>query len=208
MTPSHEPGERAQAPHPDPRESTSPPGDTPLDTMRRVVVIGSGGAGKSTFSRALAQETGLPLIHLDRHFWRSGWEPTPKEEWNRVVEGLIQGPEWIMDGNYGGSMEPRLAAADTVVFLDTPRRTCLARVVRRRLTYGGASRPSLPPGCPERLTFQFLEWVWSYPTKRRPGILNRLSELEADTAVHILRGDPDIEAFMAEAREARGPGPG
>lgn len=176
--------------------------------MQRILVIGSGGAGKTTFSTALAQATGLPLIHLDRHYWRSGWKATPREEWWRIVDGLIRGPEWIMDGNYGGTMEPRLAAADTVVFLDTPRLTCLARVVRRRAVHRKASRPSLPPGCPDRLTFQFLHWVWSYPTKRRPGILKRLGEVEGDTAAHILRGAQEIEAFLAEARKARRVGPG
>ena len=89
--------------------------------MRRVLVIGSGGAGKSTFAARLAARTGLPLIHLDACFWRSGWDPTPPDEWARRVADLMSRQEWVMDGNYGGTLDARLAACDTVIFLDVPR---------------------------------------------------------------------------------------
>src|SRR4051812_22129729 len=72
--------------------------------MRRVLVIGSGGAGKSTFARSLAERLGLPLIHLDALYWRPGWVETPKEEWAREVRRLLSADRWVMDGNYGGTL--------------------------------------------------------------------------------------------------------
>src|SRR5215218_8542893 len=114
--------------------------------MRRVLVLGSGGAGKSTFAARLAERTGLPLIHLDAEYWRPGWTGSPKREWLEKVERLTGGDEWIMDGNYGGTLQKRLAAADTVIFLDLPRIVCLARVVRRRLRFHGRTRPDMTPG--------------------------------------------------------------
>jgi adenylate kinase family enzyme len=163
--------------------------------MRRVLVIGSGGAGKTTLAVRIAARTGLPLIHLDSLYWRPGWIPTPTDEWERTIAELVQRPLWIMDGNYGGTLEPRLAAADCVVFLDVPRLRCLWRLLKRRVRHAGRSRPSVAPGCPERLTAEFLRWVWTYPTRRRPGILARLDELRGDKAIAILRKPADVEHF-------------
>lgn len=71
--------------------------------MRRVLVIGCGGAGKSTLARQLGEATGLPVIHLDAHYWRPGWVETPKETWRAAVDELIAADAWIMDGNYSGT---------------------------------------------------------------------------------------------------------
>lgn len=109
-----------------------------------------------------------------------------------------------MDGNYGGTLDVRIAAADTVVFLDWPRLGCIGRVVRRRFTYAGGSRPSLPEGCPERLTPSFLWWIWTYPRRRRPGILERLEEVATGKRVVILRDQAEVEDFLRELAAARG----
>lgn len=166
--------------------------------MRRVLVIGSGGAGKTTFATRLGALTGLPVTHLDAHFWNPGWIETPREEWARRVADLARPDAWIMDGNYGGTLDLRIESADTIVFLDIPRLTCLARVVRRRLTYAGRARPSLPDGCPERLSFGFLHWIWTYPARRRPGILERLDSLRGSKRVIHLRGVRAVRRFLAD----------
>src|SRR6185503_15715699 len=103
--------------------------------MRRVIVIGSGGAGKSTFSRRLADLSGLRVVHLDALYWQPGWEPMPDADWDRVMEDLVAGDNWIIDGNYGRTLSRRVAAADTIIFLDLPRLVCLWRLVRRRFQY-------------------------------------------------------------------------
>ncbi|MBT8404514.1 MAG: adenylate kinase [Gemmatimonadetes bacterium] len=164
---------------------------------RRCLVIGCGGAGKTTFSRELGARTGLPVVHLDRLYWRAGWEPTPADEWRRTVAELVGRPAWIMDGNYGGTFDLRLHAADAVYFLDTPRRVCLARVLRRWWRYRGSSRPSMAEGCPDRITGSFLHWIWSYRSHRRPEILRRLGEL-GDTRVRIVTSKDDRERALAE----------
>ncbi len=79
--------------------------------MKRIAIIGPGGAGKSTLARQIGAKTGLPVIHLDAHYWHEGWVETPKEEWAQAVRELAEGEAWVMDGNYGGTMEIRLPAA-------------------------------------------------------------------------------------------------
>ena len=172
--------------------------------MKRVLIIGAGGAGKTTLARGLAERTGLPLVHLDRLYWRAGWQPTPAEEWRETVERATRDHSWIVDGNYGGTLDVRLAACDTVVFLDLPRLICLGRVLRRRLRHLGRSRPNVAAGCPERLTWEFLVWIWPYPTRRRGEILERLAAIEGNKHVVILRSVSAIDRFLADVQASAG----
>jgi len=103
---------------------------------------------------------------------------------------------WIIDGNYGGTLDLRLAASDTVVFLDIPRLVCLWRVLRRQLRHAGQPRSELPAGCPEGLSWEFLKWIWTYPARRRGAILRRLDELKAHKRVYVLRSSREIERFL------------
>ncbi|MSO96553.1 MAG: hypothetical protein EXQ81_12335 [Thermoleophilia bacterium] len=95
-------------------------GDAAAGIGHRVLVTGLTGSGKSTFSRLLAARTGLPLIHLDLHFWKPGWVAPPEDEWREKQSGLLAGDAWIADGNYNETLDLRLELADTVVFLETP----------------------------------------------------------------------------------------
>ena len=109
----------------------------------RVLVDGIAGSGKSTFSRALAARTGLPLIHLDLHYWKPGWVKPSEHEWREKQRSLLAGDAWIADGNYLETLALRLERADTVVLLDTPWWICAGRAFMR-----GFRKPGeLPEGC-------------------------------------------------------------
>lgn len=136
--------------------------------MRRVLVLGCPGAGKSTLARQISGITGLPVIHLDQHYWRPGWREPDRGTWECEVAALIYRPEWVMDGNYGGTLPARLAAADTAILLDFPTWRCLPRVLRRVITSFGRTRADMAPGCPERLDFAFLNYVCRYRRRDRP----------------------------------------
>jgi adenylate kinase family enzyme len=141
--------------------------------MKRILVIGSSGAGKSKLARDLGKILNLPVINLDAHFWNPGWVETPKPEWKRKVGELIKGEEWIMDGNYGGTLEMRLQAADTVIFLYYSRYLCLWQGLMRQMT---RVRPDVIRGCHERINLEFIKWIWNYPRKTRPTIMKILDE--------------------------------
>ena len=166
-------------------------------------MIGSGGAGKSTFARRLGASTGLAVIHLDARYWRAGWEPTPPDEWQEVVRELVAREAWVMDGNYGGTLDARLAACDTVIFLDLPRLVCLWRVVRRWARHRGGTRPDMAPGCNEQISLEFIRWIWGYPTRQRPAILRRLSTLSVGQRAVVLRSAADVERFLAAAEDVQ-----
>jgi adenylate kinase family enzyme len=164
--------------------------------VKKVLVIGSGGAGKSTFSRRLGGRLGLEVIHLDTAFWRPGWQPTPKDEWARKVEELIRRESWVMDGNFSGTLEKRLAACDTVVFLDLPRIVCVWRALKRRMMYRNTSRPDMAEGCREKFDLEFLLWVWNYPTRSRPKVLALLEKYAEGKEIIRLGSSAEAERFL------------
>jgi adenylate kinase family enzyme len=168
--------------------------------MKRVMVIGPGGAGKSTFARRLGERTGLPVIHLDEHHWRPGWEETPKQEWRAIVTDLAAGDEWIIDGNYGGTIDVRVGAADTAIFLDYAPLPCVARALRRSiLNYGRAVQA---PGCKERVDVKFLRWIAHYRRDSRPRALAQLEAGGSHLELHVLRHPRDAQRFLEGVPEA------
>jgi adenylate kinase family enzyme len=174
--------------------------------VKRVAVIGSGGAGKSMFARELGERTALPVIHLDRLFWKPGWVPMPDDEWRAVHGELLEADHWILDGNYGGEMEPRLAAADTVVFLDLPRLVCVQGALQRHWRHRAGGRPDMVPGQRERIDLKFLWWIFRYPDTRRPGVLARLAKLPATTQVFRVRSRRASRELLDRLAPAGGAG--
>ena len=163
--------------------------------MKRVAVIGSSGAGKSRLSLALSRILELPVIHLDAHYWNPGWVGTPRPEWKVRQQRLLEPERWIADGNYGSTLELRLNAADTVVFLDFPRWLCTWRVLKRVWTYRRGSRPDMAAGCDERIDWDFIKYVWTFPEKHRPIIEQKLRELDGKQ-IYRLSTPAEVEQFL------------
>jgi adenylate kinase family enzyme len=164
--------------------------------MDRIMVIGSGGSGKSTLARQIGDALGMEVIHLDALFWRPGWVDTPRDEWEAIQRELVGRDRWVMDGTYVGTLEVRLRAADTVIFLDLPRTICTRRIITRRLRYAGRSRPDIAPGCEERLSWEFLRWVWTFPSDRRPVILRTLAGYATGRRIVRLRSTGQVDGFV------------
>jgi|SRR5947209_1608812 len=171
--------------------------------MKRVLVIGSGGAGKSIFSKRLNEILDIEVIHLDTLYWNPGWVETPKPEWEKMVRELTQRDSWIIDGNYSGTLDIRVEACDTLIFLDVARTVCLWRAFKRVLLYRSSRRPDMAKGCDERFSLQFMKWIWDYPKRTRPKVLRLLKENSQTKNMIRLRTQYDIERFLADMQATR-----
>ncbi len=160
--------------------------------QERIVIIGSCGAGKSTLARTLGKQLNLPVIHLDAYYWQPRWQETDQDKWQKIQQELIKVNSWIIDGNYYNTIDIRLAAADTIIWLDFNRYLCLWRVIKRYLKYPDKVRPDMAAGCPERLNWEFFQYVWSFPKLHRPKILDKLAEYQASKQIIILRNPRQV----------------
>ena len=166
---------------------------------QRILVDGMMGSGKSTLARALAARTGLPVIHLDVHYWKPGWLRPSDDEWRERQRALLAGEAWIIDGNYNETLALRLERAETVVFLDNPWWLCASRAFVR-----GLRKPvgEMPEGCEDSVNRRLRdEWggvgrIWrnrlSEPEYARSEILRHGSH----TTVHVLRSRREARAFL------------
>ena len=146
--------------------------------MERILIIGGNGAGKSTFSYALAKKLGLPLIHLDQIYWHGCWEVTPREEFLEKVMEEAQKDRWIIDGNNVRSLNQRLPYADTVFWFEFPPIVCVTNILKREWKYRKQVRPDMPDACVSRLDLPFLKVAWQFNKKHRATIEKQLKEAE------------------------------
>jgi adenylate kinase family enzyme len=168
--------------------------------MQRVLVIGCGGSGKSTLARKLSEATGLPHISLDQVHWRPGWVEMPREEFREAVARLCEAPTWIMDGNYSSTHDIRMPLADTIIWLDYPRRVCISRVLWRVISGYGRVRGDMAAECPERFDWKFLKYIWNFPKAARPRIVTALEQHGGNARLHHLRSDMDANQLLASVK--------
>jgi adenylate kinase family enzyme len=168
--------------------------------VERILIIGSGGSGKSHLSRKLGALLHLPVIHLDRIFWRPGWGEIPREDWTKLVEKELARSQWIMEGDYRENLDLRLAACDTVVFLHLARVICVWRALIRTYQHKILPRPDVPEGCVEKLNFRFLRRIWRYPEREAPEILEKLRDLGPGRRVLVLKSRREVAWFLKSLR--------
>ena len=164
--------------------------------MRRVLVLGCPGAGKSTLARSLGEALSLPVVHLDKLWWKSGWINRTEGEFDALLDAVLLGEEWVIDGNYLRTLPRRLERCDAVVLLDYPRRVCLLRALRRILTWRGRTRPDMAADCPERLDGEFVRWIWEFHRTQRPQVLELLDGWTGEK--HVFRSPKDCTRFLAK----------
>ncbi|MFD0618160.1 DNA topology modulation protein [Paenibacillus sp. GCM10027629] len=169
--------------------------------MNRILIIGCPGSGKSTLSQQLGGILSLPVIHLDRYYWKPNWVPTPKDEWGQFLVDATEQDQWILDGNYIGTLDLRLQHADAVIFLDMPRYLCIYRIIKRRIQYQGRTRPDLNEDCPEKLDGSFIRWVWNYNKQTRQQVLQRLEGLDSSKRIFVLKNRRDVRELIEQLQK-------
>ena len=165
--------------------------------MERIMIIGCGGAGKSTLARQLGEKTGLPVVHLDRIFWSPGnWQHLDRAEFDALLTAEAEKDRWIIDGNYDRTLELRLAKADTVIYLDFPRWLCLAGWFKRVITHWGKARPDMAPGCKEWFDPEFVKWLWKYNKENRQRNYELIKKYPNAKPI-ILKNRRQVRAFLS-----------
>jgi energy-coupling factor transporter ATP-binding protein EcfA2 len=177
--------------------------------VRRIAILGPPGAGKSWLAQQLAGILDVPVIHLDRLYWKPGWVPTPDPEWEAIQRRELERDSWIADGIQEGRIKPDLwlDAADTIVFIDTSPLSSIWRVTKRRLD--SADGPEMPADCKPAPFYQafprFLRFLEVYRRVVRPNVLADLARREQRQQVAVLRSDEDVQRFLAGAKAHRAP---
>jgi adenylate kinase family enzyme len=172
--------------------------------MRRVLVMGCSGSGKSTFARKLADKLDLPFVSIDQIYWQPGWREPVTSEFTARMTLEAEKPTWVIDGNYitSGAGALRLERADTVVWFDLPRWLCMVGIMRRSVMSYGTVRPEMAPGCPEKFDPTFWHYVWTYRDRQRPKQVAYLAGLRADQRLFTITQQAQARAFLAEMEAA------
>lgn len=163
--------------------------------MERILIIGCGGAGKSTLARQLGEKLNIPVVHLDSIFWLPNWVERDRDAFDALVQQELAKKKWIMDGNYNRTLPERVQYCDTIIYLDFSRFACIRGVLKRILTTHGTVRPDMGEGCPERFDWEFLQWVWNYNRNKRQRNYQLLNEAEGVQTI-VLKNRRMVKKFL------------
>ncbi len=160
--------------------------------MERIIVIGSPGAGKSSFARSLAKKTRIPLFHLDMMWHKPDKTTVSREEFDAKLDDIMSEKTWIIDGNYDRTISIRLEKCDTVFLLDYPMAVCLA---------GAEARVGIPrsdmPWIEDALDPDLKARIEAFSSTSLPRIYKMLSECRSKE-VHIFKSREDAKSFLAK----------
>ncbi len=168
-----------------------------ISDRKRIVVVGSCGSGKSYLSARLGQALGIPVTHLDRVYWKPGWESVEREEFDARLEEIMAADRWIVDGNYARTMERRIEGSDAVIFLDISRWVCLWSLIKRR----NKPRDDMPENCEEKWGkdyFELLKMALDYPKKGRAQVLSLMEKYPHKPFI-ILKTRGQVNRFLKKA---------
>jgi adenylate kinase family enzyme len=164
--------------------------------MKKVIIIGCPGSGKSTFARKLHEKLSLPLFHLDMLYWNKDRTTVTKDLFFERLNDAMSKPGWIIDGNYNSTMEMRMSACDTVFFLDYPTSVCLEGIEARK----GKSRPDMP--WTERGDYdkEFIDFIKSYNSQTRPEVIKLLEKYSSKNII-IFHSRNDADEYLSSVND-------
>lgn len=174
------------------------PPPVPSRPMDRITIIGCGGSGKTYLANQLAALLNLPVTHLDSVYYDTDWNPLPPEEFAALQRGLVAESRWLLEGNYAGTLPIRLARTETVIFLDIHAVTCLAGLLQRRWRYRGGQHTK--DGVYDRITWNFVRYIWGYRTTMRPRVHALMDEHGANARLVTLTSRRQASRFLAQLR--------
>ena len=161
--------------------------------MKRILVTGNIGSGKTTLCKKLSSMLGIPAYHFDQVAWQASWKrPTPEERETKTRQ-LLEKTEWVIDGVSKELME----CADTIVFLDFPRVVCAWRTLKRNIQCRFQTRPEMPANCPDYKHLPFItRIIWCFPRKQNPWILEAMDRMRYQKRVVHIQNNAERQVFI------------
>jgi adenylate kinase family enzyme len=168
--------------------------------MKRILLIGCCGSGKTTFACKLHDILKIDLYHLDLYYHQPYWVPTPEPEWNSFINKLVKRDSWIIDGNYYNSLETRLAHADTVFYLDFPILICLFHILYRTFIhlFFCKKRFDLNKKCNEKFSWEFTKYVFLFNRNFKNKILSLLDKNKSHLQIITFKKYKEMDIFLSK----------
>ena len=170
--------------------------------MKRILILGPCGSGKTTFANLLAEKVDIPIYYLDQLYFLPGWIEPKKEEWQQKISGIIENDAWIIEGNYGGTLSDRLSRADTVVYLHSNTFSNFVRIIKRVIKFYGKERPHMAKGCKERFDLSFISYVLHFNFIKRPSIFKKIKVADLWNQTFFISSDDDRVQFISKLEQS------
>ena len=169
-----------------------------IDKMNRIAILGCAGCGKSTLASKLGQKKNIPVLHLDTIYWKANWIEEEKDVFYYKQVKFLENTSWIIDGNYRDTLDLRLKDADTIIYLDYPRRVAIFGIYKRYFQYRNKQRDSIAAGCKEKIDRSFFKWVWNFKKNAKPVIMEKVKEYSKDKNVFIFKNRKELNKFLKD----------
>lgn len=164
---------------------------------KKILIIGTCGAGKTVFAQQLGKMLNFPVIHLDKYFFQPGWLTTDQITWREKVKEFVAQEKWIMDGNFPKTFDIRLSKTDAIIYLDFSPIVCIFRIFKRRFVRK-QFRTEVAPGCPQKLDWSFIKWTWNFRKIIRPWFERDRNLFAKDKPFIILKTPKEVDEFLKE----------
>jgi len=167
---------------------------------KKIAIIGCAGSGKTTLALQLKDKLNLPLYHLDQYYWKPHWQRAPYEEFYEAHNTLCEQDQWIIEGSYIRVIFPRVFHADVIIFLDLPRYRCMWHVFKRWILNYGKVMPDSPENCPQKLDWEFIQWIWRFNKTKRDIVLHALATFKDEKLIYIFKSLQEVRDFVEKVK--------
>lgn len=175
-----------------------------LPVVKRILVIGCSGGGKTTLSVKLADQLNTEYQSIDRDIqWLPGWKEREKQAQRAMITELVNRDRWVMDGSGASTFDIRLPRTDLILWVRVPRYIALKGLASRVLRNYGSVRPEMAQGCPEKFPDrEFLSYIWNFEKKHAPLFVKNIEEYGSNIPVAILESHSKIDSMLKSAFRA------
>ena len=171
-----------------------------IKNVNKIAVIGGCGTGKTTISKNLSQKLNLPIFHIDGIHHLENWEIRDKDERDKIILEIVSKPKWIIDGTYHSTLKQRVKQADLIIYLDYSSIAQVKGALGRWIKKHGKEREEIP-GCRERMSFEFLMWVWNWRKNKREDIIQNITQVDQSKVLVFKNRRQLTEWYQNEFKE-------